>query len=211
MLSLVGKDLRAGALYFAVKVPVLGLFLAEALIAGKGFVVVSSVTAAIFVVVASALDWSVGAEPFVHSLPVSRSDVVRARYATFVLLAGAWLTLAAITAMAFASMVVAHGGVWPVWVGFDGALTAVLYVGVFIPIFLTCVFRFGMGKGGVVATMILAVLAPVGIRVVRPEAVAGLMATAGTVPVAAGVVLTIGLLIWLSMKISVHHYEHREF
>jgi len=211
MLSLIGKDLRVGALYLAVKVPVLGLLVVESLLYGRRFVVVSSVTAASLVIVGAALDWNVGAEPFVHSLPVGRGDVVKARYATFLLLSGAWLTLMGITAVVFASIVVTHGGVWPAWVAPGGALAAVIYVGVFIPIFLACVFRFGMGKGGVVATMILAVLAPVGLRFVPPEAVTRLMAEVGTCPAVAGVVLTIGLFIWLSMRISMHYYERREF
>jgi len=210
-LTLVGKDLRAGALYLAVQVPLLGLQVGEGLLTGKGFVVRSCLTAAILVVVGHSLEWNVGAEPFVHSLPVSRKDVVKARYATFLLLSGAWLALAAGMAMTFASIVVARGGVWPAWLALDGALTSVIYVGVFIPIFLACVFRFGMGKGVVLATMVLAVLAPVGIRFAQPEAVRGLMLAVGTVPAVAGVVLTIGLLIWLSMRISMRYHQRREF
>lgn len=211
MLTLVGKDLRAGALYLAVQVPLLGLQVGEGLLTGKGFVVRSCLTAAILVVTAQGLEWNVGAEPFVHSLPVSRKDVVKARYATFLLLSGAWLALMAVMALIFASIVVTRGGVWPAWFALDGALTGVICVGVFIPIFLACVFRFGMGKGVVVATMVLGVLAPLGIRVVRAGDLAGVIAAVGAVPAAAAVVLTIGFIIWLSMRLSIRFYERREF
>jgi hypothetical protein len=211
MLSLVGKDLRAGALYLAVKAPVLGLFLLESLLIGKRFVIVASVEAAILAVVASALDWSVGAEPFVHSLPVSRRDVVKARYATFLLLSGVWLAVAAITALIVASIVLARGGIWPAWVALEAVLRAVIYVGVFIAIFPACVFRFGMGRGGVVATLVLAVLAPLGISLVRPADVEWLLGAIGIVPACAGVTVAVGLVIWMSMRISMRCYERREF
>jgi len=211
MLSLIGKDLRAGAPYFALKTLVFGLLLAGALLAGKVFLVLSCVIAAILVAVAPALDWSLGEDAFVHSLPVSRPRVVRARYATSLLVSGAWLALAALMAVIFASINVTRGGVWPAWVAFETALTAIIYVGVFISLFLACVFRFGMVGGGVVATMVLGVLAPLGIRVVRPEDLEGVIAAVGAVPAATAVVLAIGFLIWLSMRISMRSYERREF
>lgn len=211
MLSLIGKDLRATALYLVLKVLVFGLFVIAALVAGRVFLVLSCVVAALLVVVAPSLDWSVGADAFVHSLPVSRRDVVRARYATSLLLAGGWLAIAALIAVIFASTVVAHGGAWPVWVALETALTALLYVSVFLAVFLASVFRFGVVGGGTITTMAMAVLAPVGIRVVTPADLAAMMRAVGVVPACAGVMLATAGIIWISMRISVRGYESREF
>ena len=211
MLSLIGKDLRAGAPYIALKIVVLGLLLIGAVLAGKVFLVLSCVIAGALVALAPALDWSLDADTFVHSLPASRSDVVRARYATSVLLSAGWLALAALIALGFASRVADGGGVWPAWVALETALTAVVYVSVFIALFLASVFRFGTGPGGLIAIMAFAVLAPLGIRVVRPEALAELMASVGAVVACAGVVMAMAAVIWVSMRASMRCYERREF
>lgn len=211
MLSLVGKDLRATALYLCVKVPTLGLLVLGALVAGKAYLIVSSVTAAMFVIVAPALDWSVGAESFVHSLPVSRALVVRARYATSLVMGGAWLMATAVVAVLFASTVETRVGTWPSWVAPETALTAVVYVGAFIAISMGCIHRFGMVTGSVVTTLVHAVVAPFGVRYVGPSALLGLQQAVGMAPAVAGVVLATGGIIWLSMTISIHSYERREF
>lgn len=211
MLSLIGKDLRAGAPYIALTVVALGLLLIGALLAGKVFLVLSCAIAAALVALAPVLDWSLDADTFVHSLPASRSDVVRARYATSLLLSGGWLAVAALIALFFASRVADRGGAWPAWVALETALTAVVYVSVFVSLFLASVFRFGVGPGGLISVMAFAILAPLGIRTVRPEGLAALMASVGTAPVCAGVILAMAAIIWLSMTVSRRSYERREF
>jgi hypothetical protein len=211
MLSLVGKDLRAIALPLCLIVPTLGLPGVGALLAGQVYLVLSCAIAANLVAVAPAIEWSVGADPFVHSLPVSRVDVVKARYAASLLLAAGCLALAASTAVVFASSVVGHGSVWPAWVALETALAAAIYVSVYIAVFLGCVFRFGTATGGVVSALAIAVLIPLGARYVKPEALAKLMEAMGTVPAAVGVMLAMALLIWLSMRISMRCHERREF
>ena len=210
-MSLIGKDLRATALYLSIKVPTLGLLLLGALVAGKAFLVVASVMAAILIVVAPALDWSVGADAFVHSLPVSRADVVRARYALSLLLAAGCFILATVMAVTFAWVRQAHGLAWPAWVAAETALTGVIYISAFVAIFLASVYRLGIIFGGIVTTMIFAVLSPAGIRLVAPSAVADLSASIGSVAAGAGIVVVMAALLWLSMRISIRSYERREF
>jgi len=211
MLSLIVKDLRAGALYLGLKVLVLGLLLASALVSGKAFLVLSCVLAAAAVAVVALLDWSVGADRFVHSLPVSRAGVVRARYATSLLLASACLILASAMAVIFAAIVAGRGGVWPPWVMGETALAALLYVGVFVAVLLGCLFQFGVGAGGVAAVIVMAVLAPVGVRLVRPAVLADLMREVGVIPVVTAAIVAAGLLNWVSMRISVRAHASREF
>jgi len=132
MLSLVSKDLRSIALYLCVIVPTLGLLVFGALLAGRVFLALSCVTALILVAVAPALEYSLGADPFVHSLPVSRADVVKARYATSLLLAGGCLTLSAGMAVIFAASIATRRGAWPSWIAVETLLAAVLYVSVYL-------------------------------------------------------------------------------
>ena len=211
MLSLVGKDFRVIALHLCLIVPMFGLAMCSALLVGKVFLFLSCGLAAMLVAASPAMEYGLGADSFVHSLPVSRALVVKARYASSLLLASACLTMMASMAVIFAATVAAHGAVWPAWVALDTALAAVIYVSVFISIFLLCVFRLGMGAGGVVSAVILAVLAPLGIRLVTPADLAALINAVGGILAVAGVILLMALVIWLSMRISIRGYERREF
>ncbi len=211
MLNLVGKDIRVVVLYLCLIVPTLGLLVVGALFEGKAFLALSCVMAATVVAVALMADWTLGTESFVHSLPVSRTDVVKARYTTSLLLAGGCLILSAGIAVIFASNYAVRVGAWPAWVAVEMALTAVVYVGVYIAVFLGCLFRLGMARGGAVSTMAFIVLAEVGFLYVNPEALAKLMKAVGAATATAGVVLAMALIIWLSMRIAMRSYERREF
>jgi hypothetical protein len=234
MLNLVWKDLRAAALYYCAIVPVLAFASLTGLRSGDAFFWWNVVSAAVLVATPMALDWSEGADRFVHSLPVSREDVVRARYAHAALIAAASFA-ASLGEAALVTWALSGSGVaWPPWIRTETALAFLLAASGVIALFLPCVFRFGFGAGpGVFAAIVIAggfAIVPIGraVGAIGPEkfdlrGVQGIpggpaarivvqaVAASGQAGAAAAVVGGAAALLWASMRLSVRFHQSREF
>jgi hypothetical protein len=102
------------------------------------------------------LDARSGADRFVHSLPVTRTDVVRARYGSAVTLAIVVLGIGAAAGMALSTATAPSGANWPRWFAPDVGLAYLVVMAVIIAVYLPCYFRWGYGRGSVVAAVVLA-------------------------------------------------------
>jgi hypothetical protein len=97
-----------------------------------------------------------GADRFIHSLPVTRADVVRARYGTAIALAAVVLGIGAAAGMALALATAPPGAAWPRWFSPDVGLAYLVVMAIVIAIYLPCYFRWGYGRGSVAAAVLLA-------------------------------------------------------
>jgi hypothetical protein len=102
------------------------------------------------------LDARSGADRFVHSLPVTRTDVVRARYGTAIALAVVVLGIGTAVGMARALATASPGAPWPRWFSADVGLAYLVVMAIVIAVYLPCYFRWGYGRGSVVAAVLLA-------------------------------------------------------
>lgn len=102
------------------------------------------------------LDARSGADRFIHSLPVTRADVVRARYGTAIVLAAVVLGIGAAVGMARAVATAPPAAGWPRWFSPDVGLAYLVVMAVIIAVYLPCYFRWGYGRGTVVAAVLLA-------------------------------------------------------
>jgi hypothetical protein len=82
MLNLFLKDVKAGAIFLWAVVPLNMVAALQVSRSGAGFFWANVTCATLILVAVSMLDWKNEAEPFVHSLPVTRAMVVRGRYVT---------------------------------------------------------------------------------------------------------------------------------
>jgi hypothetical protein len=180
------------------------------------------------------LDWKSEADLFVHSLPVTRAMVVRARYGTALLVGLLSLAIGVAIGTAVGLSLMMRGEAWPRWVAGDVGLAFVLVFAFIASVYLPCYFRWGFGKGTVAAAVVLAgaviaadiagpvmtgvagaaggVLAYEGVpRGQVTQGVARLTETYG-LPTAGLVVLGLAaLLLWLSALVAVRAYRRREF
>jgi hypothetical protein len=160
MLTLMRKDLRVVAGFgWLIAWLVAPSYLVPAMTASRAggtifWVDVAFATAAL--VSLCLLDARSGADRFVHSLPVTRTDVVRARYGTAVALAVVVLAIGAATGMARAIATAPPGAAWPRWFAPDVGLAYLVVMTVIIAVYLPCYFRWGYGRGSVVAALLLA-------------------------------------------------------
>ena len=97
-----------------------------------------------------------GADRFIHSLPVTRADVVRARYGTAIALAAVVLGIGATAGMMRALATASPGAAWPRWFSPDVGLAYLVVMAVVIAVYLPCFFRWGYGRGSVAAAVLLA-------------------------------------------------------
>ena len=102
------------------------------------------------------LDARNGADRFIHSLPVTRTDVVLARYGTALVLTAVALAAGAAIAVVRGLASVSAGGDWPRWIAPDVVLAYLIVMAVVISVYLPCYFRWGYGAGTVVAASLLA-------------------------------------------------------
>ena len=176
------------------------------------------------------MDARSGADRFVHSLPVTRADVVRGRYGTAVLLGAGGAVLGALVGVVMALASASAAGVWPRWLSPDVAAAYVVVMAVVIAVYLPCYFRWGYGRGSVAAALAMAGLVIAG-DIAGGAFVAGPLAPrqpglpAGVVVQAAvavadtwgqamaGVLAAAGAstLLALSAALSVRWYGRREF
>ena len=99
MLSLIYKDLRVNAAYMALALSIFALGALGA-VGGSGarpvLFSIALVCATMLFVLLLQGDWRSGTDRFVHSLPVSRALVVKARYASSLLAGAAVLVLSSV-------------------------------------------------------------------------------------------------------------------
>jgi hypothetical protein len=222
MLKLFLKDVKAGAIFLWAVVP-LNIVAALQVSRVSGAFFWANVACAAFILVGvSMLEWKNDADPFVHSLPVTRAMVVRGRYVTAAAIGLLSLLLAAAVGTARALGLAAQGAAWPRWVSADMALAFVLAFAVVAAIYLPCYFRWGFGKGNVAAALVLAAGIVVsgitggpvqgGMPPGRiPEGVALLVERTG---LAGGGIIVLGAaaaLWWLSSQVAVRAYRQQEF
>ena len=172
MLNLVRKDLRSTALYLCGIVPVMALTSVGGLRTGERFFWWAVIMAAVLVATPIALDWSEGADRLLHCLPVSRRDVVRARYLSSVVLSAASFAISMLVASLFAWAVAARGGSWPEWMCLETALAFLIVASASTALYLPCVFRFGFGVGsgefGAIVLVGIVVLESIGRKLASP-------------------------------------------
>jgi hypothetical protein len=234
MLNLFLKDVKAGGIFLWAVVPLSVIAALQVSRSGGGFFWANVTCAALILVGVSTLEWKNDAEPFVHSLPVTRAIVVRARYMTGAAIGLLSLLVGATVGTARGLGLAAQGMPWPRWVSGDMALAFVLAFAVVAAIYLPCSFRWGFGKGNVAAALVLAaaivVSSIVGPAVFSvPATAAGGQARGGVPPgqipqgvavlvdrvgLAAGGIIVLALaaaLWWVSSSVAVRAYERREF
>lgn len=226
MLNLFLKDVKAGAIFLWAVLPLNALAALQLARSGGGFFW-ANVTCASFILVAlSMLDWKNGTDPFVHSLPVTRALVVRARYLTAAAIGVLSLLVGATVGTARGLALAAQGAPWPRWMAGDMALAFVLAFAVVAAIYLPCYFRWGFGKGNVAAALALAAgilvigfLGPAaggtahgGVPPGRiPQGVTAVVERFGLAAGATAVLGVAAALWWASSKAAMRAYERREF
>jgi hypothetical protein len=235
MLNLFLKDVKAGAIFLWAVVPLNIVAALQVSRSGGGFFWANVACAALILVGVSALEWKNDTGPWVHSLPVTRTSVVRGRYLTAAAVGLLSLLVAATVGLARGLGLAMRGAPWPRWVAGDMALAFLLAFAVVAAIYLPCYFRWGFGKGNIAAALVLAggIIASgligqnvagsplAGIDASRahagvpagliPQAVARLVEQRGP---AAGGALALGaaaLVLWLSSLVAVRGYRRQEF
>jgi hypothetical protein len=234
MLKVFLKDVRAGAIFLWAVVPLNIVAALQVSRSGAGFFWANVTCAAFILVAVSMLEWKYEADPFVHSLPVTRAAVVRGRYLTAAAIGMLSLLIAAAVGGARGVGLLMRGMPWPRWVAGDMALAFLLAFAVVAAIYLPCYFRWGFGKGNVAAALVVAggilISSAVGSSVAGmpersaggtaygivpagliPQGVARLMEQAGP---AAGALVVLGAVagtLWVSSKVAERAYERREF
>lgn len=233
MLNLFLKDLRAGAVFLWAAVPFYVLWGLQVFSFGGAFFWGTVISASLLVVGVCTLDWKNGADLLVHSLPVTRADVVRARYLTAAAAGALSLALGAALGIGAAFLLESRGVPWPRWVAADVALAFVAAYALVIAVYLPCHFRWGFGRGNLVAALVLAlglVLADATRPFASEAAGAAGAARAAGLPlgqIPAGVSLFVGrmglpaasilvlaaaaALLWLSSELAVRAVRRREF
>jgi len=234
MLKLFLKDVRAGAIFLWVVIPLNLVAAIQVSRSGGAFFWANVSCAALTLVAVSMLEWKNGAESFVHSLPVTRTTVVYGRYLTAAAIGLLSLLVAATVGVARGVGLSMRGAPWPRWVAGDMALAFLLVCVVIAAIYLPCYFRWGFGKGNVAAAIVLAagiigasLVGPAltGLRVTPAGSVTAGGVPAGLIPLGvarlvgsyglvAGSVVVLGVaaaLLWVSSHVAVRASRHREF
>jgi len=226
MLSLIYKDLRVGLPFLVVLVVMFVLGSAGA-VRAPVFFWVSLVFAATLMLGLSQMDWRHGVDRFVHSLPVSRAQVVYSRYVAALLGGALTLAIAGIAGLLRGMALDTVGLAWPRMVAADVALAWVMLFAALVALYLPCYFRWGHGKGYIIGALTIASGVVAGDFIRRTfehgdvveglprgfvvSAVTDAGATFG-VPLTAVAVLGLsGVLLAVSARLSVHAYRHREF
>lgn len=166
MLTLMNKDLRVvGGFGWLVVWLVAPSYLVPAMLAarmGGGIFWVNVAFGTAAIVSVCLIDARSGADRFIHSLPVTRTDVVRARYGTAVVLALLVLGVGVAIGLVAGSVSNSAGAPSPRWFSADVGLAYLVVMATVIAIYLPCYFRWGYGAGTVVAAILLAGLVIVG-------------------------------------------------
>ena len=234
MLNVFMKDLRAGAVFLWAIVPLYVLAGLQVLGHGRGIFWGNVVCGSVLVVGTCMLDWKNDAGLFVHSLPVTRTMVVRGRYLTAIAAGLLSLLVGAALGATGGLILLSRGGAWPRWMAGDTGLAFILAFAFVVAIYLPCHFRWGFGRGNVAAALLLAaamlatdLAGPLVLRRLEgpagrppdpglplgqvPEGVAWMAARYGLVPSALVVLAAAAVMLWLSSEAAVRGYRRREF
>ncbi len=218
MRTLVLKDLRVLRPWWWLIVPGHVLLAANGIVAPQTFFAMNVALAWALTVILLIVDWTREADRFVTSLPVSRDDVVKARYvgALGVTVGGTVLyALYGRVLLVFATERLLER--WrgaPGWESAEGLLAFFLVAWLVSVVYLPFYFRSGLGKG---TWLFLASVVPVivagalTIRLLSPSrTLAGIAQAVGTpVTLIVGLVLA-AVLGWLSLRLSVRFYDRRD-
>jgi len=160
MLTLVRKDIAVVAAFgWLIVWLVAPSYLVPAIAAartGRVYLWVNVAFAAAAIVSVCLLDARSGADRFIHSLPVTRADVVRARYVTAIVLAIGVLGIGTAVGVIHVLAAAPSGEAWPRWLAPDVGLAYVVVMTLLIAAYLPCYFRWGYGAGTIVAAVLLA-------------------------------------------------------
>jgi len=235
MLTLVRKDIGVVAAFgWLIVWLVAPSYLVPAIAAartGGVYLWVNVAFAAAAIVSVCLLDARSGADRFIHSLPVTRADVVRARYVTAIVLALVVLGIGSAIGVTRTLASASSGEAWPRWLALDVGLAYLIVLAIIISVYLPCYFRWGYGAGTVVAAALLAgiVLAGdvaggmAGLREAAVPALAGLprgfavrMAAAaaarwGVAAAVLGGVAAAAVLLAASAAVAARAYRDRQF
>ena len=218
MRALVLKDLRVLRPWWWLIVPGHMLFGANGIFSPQAFFAVNVALAWAFTLILLIIEWTQDADRFLGSLPVSREDMVRARYAEVLGAAVGATILYAVygrVLLVFATERLLER--WPGapgWASGEGLLAFFLTVWLVSVAYLPFYFRSGLGKG---TWLFLASAAPVivgGAVLVRWLSpawtlidMAEALGTGVTVIVALAPAAGLG---WLSLRLSVRLYDRRD-
>jgi ABC-type Na+ efflux pump permease subunit len=194
------------------------LFAANGIVAPQAFFGMNVALACGYTVLLLLIDWKQDADRFVASLPVSREDVVKARYVGALGAAACGTVLYAV----YGRVLLGFGGErllrrWPDtpgWESAEGLLTFFLTVWLVSVAYLPFYFRWALAKGtgffaGSVAVVTLCgtILAP---RLSLPWTLTGFsegVGSAASVVVALAVAAALG---WLSLRLALRSYDRRD-
>lgn len=216
MTALLLKDLQVLRPYWWLILPGHVLFAANGIVSPESFFGMNVALAWAYTVILLIIDWKEDGDRFVASLPVSREDMVRARYAGALGAAGAATVLYGL----YGTVLLRLGGErllrrWPGTPGWDsveGLLAFFLVVWLVSVAYLPFYFRWGLAKG---TWFFVASLAPVivgGALLTRGQSLGAREAVESAGPVGqaiAGLVLTTALG-WGSLRLAVRAYGCRD-
>jgi hypothetical protein len=151
MRHLLAKDVRLLAPYFWLIVPVHALYSIQSFLSPEFYFWMNLAAALAWTIAVTAIDWRIDADHLAASLPVTRADIVTARYVSAAsgLAAGAILFVlyGHLTMAVASSRVTARWQGSPSWASADGVaaflLVGLLVIAVFLPFF----FRWGLPLG----------------------------------------------------------------
>jgi hypothetical protein len=175
--ALLAKDLRLLRPWAWLIVPGHAVFAMNGAFSPEAFFWTNAALAAAVTVVLLTIEWRFEAERFVASLPVSRAEVVKARYASALAVALVATPLYgayghALNAIGRDRLLHIWSGHAPGWESWEGWLAFFLVVSLVSFAFLPFHFRLGLGRGSAVfaaSSLTLALLASVASRSVGGE------------------------------------------
>ena len=238
MKALLLKDLKAVGLFGLAGVAVDMLFVTVFADLNLAFLIVQVILTFLLTIVQPALEDRFGLAPFLNSLPVTRSEVVRAQYAGTGILALAGLGVLLAVPALLGALSPSSGVGAAVWLSPAGLLSFVVPVVLLELLFLPLYFRLGFGRAVwafLISLLGLVVIGSGAAEVVslligRPLSrvfpvdrgilavpykpflpLAGRLKDAlGTAGLGAAVLGVLALLGWLSIRLSIRFFRRRE-
>lgn len=218
MRALVLKDLRVLRPWWWLIVPGHMLFGANGIFSPQAFFAVNVALAWAFTLILLIIEWTQDADRFLGSLPVSREDMVRARYAEVLGAAVGATILYAVygrVLLVFATERLLER--WPGapgWESGEGLLAFFLTVWLVTIVFLPFHLRWGLGKA---SWLFLVCMAPVVVGAAALVRWLSLSWTLTAVSEVTGTAVTLILALalgavlgWLSLRVSVRFYDRRD-
>lgn len=159
MLNLIVKDLRVSALFLWLVVPVWAVLALASALHHQGHFWLTMALAFGLMMLVPGVQWYLGSDIFVSTLPVNRSLLVRGRFATSVAVVVASLAAGTYPAilLGFAGGLVGQG--WPSWVGPITAGEFLLVGAILMAVSHPVLFRWGFGPAVVTGSLVVLALA----------------------------------------------------